>query len=162
MIPQPIDLSPLKDIHVLPEPPFFPPSAGWWLVLDVFLSVLFVMWLWYRFYYMSPKRYALRLLKRLQKASLPPVSMGVETGKLLKRVALVCFPPHQVADLSGQAWADFLYQNGNGALTPQQADFIAQSAYLPIEKIIAIDDKTFYTAVYKWIISVFKKRSHGN
>ena len=31
-----------------------------------------------------------------------------------------------------------------------------------IEKIIAIDKKKFYTCVSKWIICVFKNRTHGN
>lgn len=162
MTPHTIDLSQLKDIHTLPEPPFFPPASGWWLILCDILWIFICCWLWYRLYYQSPQKYALRLLKKIEHSDLSFVAIGVETGKLLKRVALIQFPHEQVADLSGKSWADFLYQHGHHTLSQEQANFIAQSAYLPVEKIIAIDKKKFYTCVRKWIICVFKKRTHGN
>ncbi len=159
---QTIDLSGLRDIHTVPKPPFFPPAIGWWIVLCIILGVFILGAIWYRFFYQSSKQYALRLLKRIAHSDAATIATGKEIGKLLKRVALVCFPRADVAGLSGDAWAAFLYENGGHTLSREQTKFIADSAYMPIEKTVAIDEKKLYTATGQWIRFVYKKGCHGN
>lgn len=157
-----LDLSGLRDIHAPVPPAFFPPAIGWWLVLGGILVIVCGVGIWYRFYYMSSRQYTHRVLREIERAQLPTVSIGVESGRLLKRVALVCFPREKVARLSGETWATFLYNHGGGTLTRAQAAFIAESAYMPVQKTVAIDEKKFYTAVRKWIDFVFRKKADGN
>ncbi len=162
-IPAPvIDLSGLRDVHGLMEPSFFPPAIGWWLVAGFILCLFILVWGWYRFYYMSSKQYAQRVLREIMRAGLPTMALGVEISKLLKRVALVRFPREKVAELSGTEWAQFLSDHGGRKLTKEQADFIAQSAFMPAQKTVAIDEKKLYTAVSQWINRVFKKDNYGN
>ncbi len=157
-----VDLSGLRDVHALAEPSLFPPAIGWWIVAGIILGVFILAGTWYRFYYQSSKQYALRLLRQIFRDRLPTVTIGKEIGKLLKRVALVCFPRADVASLSGDEWAVFLYEQGGQTLSQEQAKFIAETAYMPIEKTIAIDEKRLYTATRKWIKFVYKKARHGN
>ncbi len=159
---QTIDLSGLRDIHTLPEPSYFPPAIGWWMVMGgiLFIGIIFI--LWYKFYHLSGKRYALQLLRQIERRQLSTVGIGTQIGKLLKRVALACFPRNEVADLSGEKWAEFLYNHGGRSLTREQSKFIAESAYIPPQKTVAIDEKRLYTATRQWIKFVFNKERNGN
>lgn len=157
-----IDLSGLRDIHAIAEPSFFPPAIGWWIVAGILICLILIGWGWYRLYYMSTKQYAQRTLQHIMYAKLPTVALGAEISKLLKRIALVRFPREQVAGLSGTDWSCFLYEHGGRKLTKEQADFIAQSAFMPVQKTVAIDEKKLYTAVSQWINWVFKKGQNGN
>ncbi len=157
-----IDLSGLRDVHDLAQPSFFPPAIGWWILLIGILGIILIGWGWYRFYYMSSKKYAQRELRHIFRAKLPTMALGVEIGKLLKRVALIRFPREDVAKLSGEAWADFLCRTGGRVISREQAKFIAESAFMPAQKTVAIDEKKLYTAVYQWINGVFKKVNNGN
>lgn len=152
-----IDLSGLKDIHVFAPPPVFPPAIGWWLVLGGVLVLLALIGICIYYWRKSPKRYALILLNKLQSEPLDMQEIGVQLGILLKRVSLLKFKREDVAALSGQAWSDFLQKQGQGALSKEQADFIASSAYLPKEKAVAIQKETLYTDVKRWIVTVLAK-----
>ncbi len=152
-----IDLTPLKDVHLPTEPSFFPPAVGWWVVAGFICAVVTGIFLFLYFFNRSPKRYALRLLKKIERTPADLPTLGVELGALLKRVAMVAFSREEVASLSDKEWADFLRQHGNGALSPEQAEFIATAAYLPKQKAVAIQAEKLYTAVKDWICYVFKK-----
>lgn len=152
-----IDLSPLKDVHLPPEPLFFPPAIGWWLIMGVILTFSLLMILFFYFWKLSPKRYALRLLKKIEVQKLPLAETGVQLDVLLKRVALIAFPREKVASLSHKEWADFLIHHGNGTLSAEQADFIVSSVYLPHQKAVAISTEKLYNAIKEWICCVLKK-----
>lgn len=152
-----IDLSPLKDVHLTMEPSFFPPAVGWWIVTGGICLVLMSLLLLIYFLNRSPKRYALRILKKIERQNADLSTLGVELGVLLKRVALAAFPREKVASLSDTEWADFLLQHGNNALSAEQAKFIASAAYLPKQKAVAIQTEKLYTAVREWICCVLKK-----
>ncbi len=152
-----IDLTPLKDVHLPTEPSLFPPATGWWIVAGVLCILIIGSFLFLYFLKRSPKRYALRILKSIERNQSDLPTIGVELGILLKRVALVAFPREEVASLSDKEWADFLLQHGNGALSPEQAKFIVSAAYLPKQKAVAIETEKLYTAVKDWIYYVLKK-----
>ncbi|MBE6456297.1 MAG: DUF4381 domain-containing protein [Alphaproteobacteria bacterium] len=157
-----IDLSGLKDIHLPEQPTFFPPAIGWWIVL-FFLLVVFLGGLFgYYKYYTSPKQYALRLLRQIMMQKISDIDILIDLGKLLKRIALIVFPRSEVASLSGQEWADFLFKTGNHSFSRKQTELISQAAYLPKQKAIAIHKEKLYTATRDWISSVFKGSSNGN
>jgi len=157
-----IDLSGLKDIHLPEQPTFFPQAIGWWIVL-FFLLVVFLGGLFgYYKYYTSPKQYALRLLRQIMMQKISDIDILIDLGKLLKRIALIVFPRSEVASLSGQEWADFLFKTGNHSFSRKQTELISQAAYLPKQKAIAIHKEKLYTATRDWISSVFKGSSNGN
>lgn len=157
-----IDLSGLKDIRLPEQPAFFPPAIGWWFVLFFLVVVFFVFLFWYYKYYTSPKQYALRLLRKIMMQKISDIDILVDLGKLLKRVSLIVFPRSEVASLSGQEWADFLFNTGNHSFSKKQTELIAQAAYLPKQKAIAIHKEKLYTDARDWISSVFKGSSNGN
>lgn len=154
---KPLDLSGLKDVILPVKPALFPLAWGWWVSGILLLFLLFVLGGLVRYFYPTPHRYALRLLKELEKKKLPPVATGKELSKLLKRVSLACFPRETVAHLTEKEWSHFLQTQGKNILTPEEADFIAFSAYMPPQKSIAFNEKKVYTAVHKWIDFVFKR-----
>lgn len=146
-----IDLSPLRNIHLQTEPNFFPPAIGWWIVfLVLFVAFIFLIIITY-VYYRSPKQYSLRLLKNIYMQNLNPIEYGIELSKLLKRVALIAFPNEAIASLSDKEWKLFLMTHAPGSLNEQQAEFLSVVTYLPIQKAVAINQETLYTAVQEWI-----------
>lgn len=152
-----IDLTPLKDIHIPASPPSFPPAAGWWIIIGILLMITVCGGIILYFWYQSPKRYALYLLKNIKSSSVDLQTKGVELSTLLKRVALVAFPREEVAALTDREWAKFLMNHGDNALSREQSDFLASVAYLPKQKAVAIDAEKLYTAVQKWIYYVLSK-----
>ncbi len=154
---QTIDLTPLKNIQLQTEPAFFPPAIGWWLILITVFIFIVGSVIWFYLYYTSPKQYSLRLLKNLYEQSLTPIEFGIEISKLLKRVALFAFPKEDIASLSGKDWKLFLMTHAPGSLNAQQAEFISEVAYLPVQKAVAINQDTLYTAVKEWIYRVLTK-----
>lgn len=158
--PKTHDLSGLKDIIMPIKPPFFPLQWGWWILGFAFLSFLIILWRFFRHFHPTPQTYAIHLLKELKKKNLSPILTSRELSKLLKRVALVCFSRETVAQLSYKEWSNFLTKQGNQILSKEQADFIAISPYLPLQKHVAPDIKKIYTSVEKWIRFVFK-RTHS-
>lgn len=152
-----LDLSGLKDVILPIKPALFPLAWGWWILGIALLFLLFILWSLVRYFYPTPHTYALRLLKELEKKKLPPAATGKELSKLLKRVALACFPRETVAHLTEKEWSHFLQSQGNGILSQEEADFIAFSTYMPPQKFIAFNEKKVYTAVHKWIDFIFKR-----
>ena len=154
---QTIDLTPLKNVQLQTEPMFFPPAIGWWIVFFSVIILLMMSLLGFYLYYISPKKYSLRLLKKLYEQNLTPVEFGIEVSKLLKRVSFVAFPNDNIASLSGKEWKLFLMTHAPGSLNANQAEFISAVAYLPQQKAVAINQETLYTSVKEWICRVLTK-----
>jgi hypothetical protein len=112
-------LAQLKDIHLPPPVGWWPLAPGWYGVMVlVFILLAFITAVIYKRHLNAlPKKHALSLLKiytaqyekdhNVQLAS-------ARISELLKRVALVYFPRHQVASIHGQAWIEFLNQTSKG------------------------------------------------
>jgi hypothetical protein len=100
-------LSELKDIHLPDAIGFWPLAYGWWLLLVVI--VLGVGWgiiLWRKKHQLGlPKRQALLLLSSINETQ---KTWPRQLNTLLKRLAMVYFPKHQVANLHGKDWCIFL------------------------------------------------------
>ncbi|MFT6895619.1 MAG: hypothetical protein ACJA13_000016 [Paraglaciecola sp.] len=100
-------LSELKDIHLPDAIGFWPLAYGWWLLLMVI--VLGVAWgiiLWRKKHHLGlAKRQALLLLSDINETQ---QTWPGQLNTLLKRLAMVYFPKHQVASLHGKDWQSFL------------------------------------------------------
>lgn len=112
-------LAQLKDIHLPEAISWWPLAPGWYvlLVLIAFAGAFLTLCLYKRYRYALAKKYALILLTTYEKdyeqeqnSSL----ISARISELLRRVALVYYPRHQVASLHGKAWLDFLNQTGKG------------------------------------------------
>lgn len=102
---------PLRDIH-LPEPISFlwPLAPGWWLLLACLVVLILVsIWILRVRRRNAPKRFALRNLKKLEKAySDNPKRLVQELSTLLRRFYITKYPRHEVASLTGETWLKFL------------------------------------------------------
>lgn len=109
----PSEVPELRDIHLPPQPGFWPPAPGWWLLTLLILALL--GWLATRL----RRRLARRRLQRRVLADLAaltgsedPAQAAAAVSALLKRVALTRFPRREVAPLVGEPWLAFLDRTG--------------------------------------------------
>ena len=112
-------LDALRDIHLPPDPAFWPPAPGWWaLAACVALPAAALLLRQVReARRRRPRREALRLLAALREDLAAGREAGrivAESATLLRRAALGRFPREQVAGLSGRAWLEFLARHGGG------------------------------------------------
>lgn len=150
------DLSGLRDVILPTPPPLFPLALGWWLVLGfLYLGVVLAVLVWLIRYF-SPKNYALRELKNLFEDTPTTLAFGKEVSKLLKRVALLRYGSKTVAKLGSAQWAGFLCEKGEEILSPEEANFIAFSTYLPHNTSMHVDKDQLYLAVHKLIVKMFE------
>lgn len=153
-----ISLDGLRDVIKQTQPSAFPPAWGWWLVaFFVLMAILILLFVAVK-YFSSPKYQALQILKQMKKNELTLQETGVQLSRLLKRVAMVRFDKEMVASLSSEEWSLFLQKIAPNTLTQEEADFITQSTFRPIEKDVAISKNNIYTHTSEWIRFVFKKR----
>ncbi|MDQ6629933.1 MAG: DUF4381 domain-containing protein [Pseudomonadota bacterium] len=106
----------LRDIHLPPAPPFWPPAPGWWIVAAVLLALL--AWgghaAWRQSHLRRERRRVMEVLARLESglASERSPEGLANISVLLRRLALVRFPRASVATLTGNAWLRFLDESG--------------------------------------------------
>ncbi len=144
-------LSQLYDVHPAPPVPFWPPAPGWWIITIVLIGG---MWWWYRHYYLSQafKRIALQNLKQLRQdyqhhKNSSQLAMGLSI--LVRRVALVKFPHHQVSNLIRFEWLEFLNETGQTQAFTEGVGQVLCTA--PYQKFSHIDADTLLSEVEKWI-----------
>lgn len=125
-------LAALRPLHVPAPVDWWPPAPGWWLLAAAIVLLLPVLvWWWRRRRWL--RRTALAELQQLAQSVASDSQLATGVNQLLRRVALACFPPRQVAALSGEAWLAFLdaHVAGGGFLSgpgrallnaPYQAD----------------------------------------
>ncbi len=130
-------LSALRDIHLPPDPGFWPPAPGWWVLAFVLVLVAIVLAWWQRSVVRRrrPQREALRALADLRDALAQgeaPHRVAAESASLLRRVALGRFPRREVAGLTGPAWLEFLGMNGGGPeFARGEAERLMSAPYAP-------------------------------
>ncbi len=99
-------LDALRPLHEPAPPPWWPPAPGWWALLV--LALLGMAWWFYRRWRLRLQRLALQELADIRSRQLGFAHSASLINQLLKRYALVCFPRHEVAGLSGRQWLQFL------------------------------------------------------
>jgi hypothetical protein len=106
-------LSDLRDIHLPPSPPFWPPAPGWWLlalaaIAALAFAVRFALLAWRRG---RARRAAARAMSRLRARYERGEALNLLTAELatiLRRAAMSRHPRAQVAGLTGRDWLEFL------------------------------------------------------
>ena len=135
MNPQDHLLEGLRDIHGVPELPWWPPAPGWWLLAALLLAGLVCL-----------ARYGLKRYRAGQRRQrLLDFIDGIEAGidpqaapgsylaslnRVFKIVALQAFPGAHCARLAGQDWVGFVEGKlGDADATPLAA--LAAGPYRP-------------------------------
>ena len=97
----------LRDIHVPPEPSWWPLAAGWWIIVALLcclvLAVLLWRW-WNRRHFVRWQWEQWEHVKSTQRGSL--------ANSWLKQAAMLAVERSDVARLHGADWVQFLQQQG--------------------------------------------------
>lgn len=151
---QGIDLSGLKDIHLPPVPPAWPPSARFWIVLGgVLLAVFLVRRIIVSRRIITARKYANRevesITKRFNKNG---YKIASELSLLMRRIALMKFPKEEVSPLSGKEWRQFLEKTSKKPVFKGRAgDIIEDVMYIPPERFGKQDVAPLVAAAKEWI-----------
>jgi hypothetical protein len=147
-------LAKLKDIH-LPEPTsWWPPAPGWWL-LALLLLLSPLLWRWLRQYltHRRQPRYRSAALRELdlyyqQYQQQKDSTVFIQSvSALLKRVAMQCYSPDQVASLSGEQWGEFLGRDQSAATIEDIKATLSQAH----SRQPHADTTVFYRFARQWI-----------
>ncbi|MGD2119930.1 MAG: DUF4381 domain-containing protein [Chromatiales bacterium] len=116
-------LAQLRDIHLPTTPGWWPPAPGWWLVtlVSLILLLLLLRSLWRLYHRWHWRRRVLRHFRQLSNhgAQLDNIEYVTAITRLLRQLAITCYPQSQVASLSGQQWLKFLEQQSHGLVFTQ-------------------------------------------
>ncbi|HKI74149.1 MAG TPA: DUF4381 domain-containing protein [Pseudomonadales bacterium] len=113
MNPHANPLAQLKDIHLPAPVDAWPPAPGWFILAALIIAGV-VGATWYVIHYWNANRYrreALQELERLRadyREANDTAAYLQAYAALLKRTALTRYPRAAVANLTGEAWVDFL------------------------------------------------------
>lgn len=130
-LPQLMDL--LHDLRV-PEPVSWLPQTVGWRILAAWLIVVVLLWSWHiyrRWRKNAYRRDALGHLSAIEaRGAANPVAAAEQIASLLKRTAIAGYSRHEVAQLYGAQWAQFLRESaGHHPDLEQAADKLAVAAY---------------------------------
>ncbi len=148
-------LQQLKDIHPAPEPGFWPPAPGWWLLALLVLATLW--WSWHRWQAWRRARAPWRVarselagIRARWQAEQNDRWLLRAVSELLRRVARHCHGPDK-ASLDGVAWLQWLdaalpaaqrgFENGPGRV-------LARGLYQPRPEV---DAEALLQLVEHWL-----------
>jgi hypothetical protein len=107
----PTDL-PLRDIHLPPDPGWWPLAPGWWLLAALLLltGAAVGAWCYAQRRNRRPDRIALKVLRALRKQAGSAASHAQISALsiLLRRVSISLYPRTEAASLTGEDWLRFL------------------------------------------------------
>lgn len=129
MMPISDNLPQLRDIHLPDGVSVWPLAYGWWVVMA---AIVIALVLFFAIKYLrrkSKKLYALYLLKNI--ALTPIVPSAAAISEILRRICIYKYP--SAISLSGEHWAEFLFQHSKTNLTPKAKQLLLESPYMPEE-----------------------------
>jgi hypothetical protein len=162
------DLSQLRDIHMPEQVSWWPPAIGWWLLLAIMLLAIFA----FRFGHRRRKRNAWRrtaldalqqLRGQYQSDSLAPQRIVSELSVLMRRVAISRFPREEAAQLSGEAWLEFLDRNRREgvAFKTELGRLLVVAPYAQQTSITADEMNKLFALCENWIAKLSAQPSAG-
>jgi len=123
----------LRDIHGLDPVPWWPPAAGWWVLL---FALVLTLWLLWRFWpglrlpvlvgitwRWDAARQLMDLRRRLNRQEVK--QSAAEFSELLRRIAMARHGRDACAGLTGDSWLHWLAEND-----PKNFDWPAHGAVL--------------------------------
>ena len=152
-----IDLSGLKDLHLLSKPPIWPLATGWWILLALCLLILCISLIVRYQWRQRPSVYAIRKIHQMAHKIADDKTYLKNVSQLLKRVGIAAFGRPQVAPLSDTKWQEFLLTQAPDTLSKTETHLIAFAPYE--QKLKKPVDRTTLTAHLElWIKKVFKNK----
>lgn len=145
----------LRDIHVAPDAPFWPPAPGWWFVGLLVLIVLAIglRWLLTHLRAHMRRRRTLQFLDGLRASLNPldhPQSYLSGVNQLLKLVAIQAFPGQHCAAMQGRKWTEFLAGRLSKASSDTVLAALAEGPYQPTPEY---DPQALHDLARNWIRS---------
>lgn len=145
----------LRDIHLPPDPSWFPPAPGWWLLAILLLAL--VAWI--------TRRVMRRLAQRRWQAALQaevdriesdhaghrdPRRATAEISQLLRRAALRLDPP--AAAYSGEAWLAWLEARGVSGFVEGPGQALVDA---PWRRAPTVDTDALFGLTRRWLAAAF-------
>jgi hypothetical protein len=123
----------LVDAHEPAALGWWPPAIGWWLVTIVAAIMVFVTVKSLLKYVKSYrwKKFLTIELQRIQESTDTAESLCQQINQLLKRIAKVQFTNDAAAELSGEAWVDYLQKKLKPHQQPLKLSPLGSQAYQP-------------------------------
>lgn len=147
-------LAALRPLHPPAPVEWWPPAPGWWVLGVLLLALLGLAWWYHRT--SAVRRAALAELQRLERTVPDDTRLTIGVNRLLRRVALACFPRRQVAALCGEAWLRFLdAQAGGGGFCAGPGRVLATAPFAPV---CNLERAALIALVRKWIRTVCRRR----
>ncbi len=152
----------LRDIHEFGAVSWWPPAAGWWLLVGLFLLVVLGIALlaWLRHSGRMPgwRRDARRQLHALHRAlrKEPPREIAGHLSILLRRVAMVRGGRRNTASLSGDNWLGWLEANDStGFRWTARGRLLLTAPYMPPDSSIERREVTrLIVAARRWVNTI--------
>lgn len=144
-------LAALHDIQPAPEPSWWPPAPGWWLLAGLLLVALILLGrhLWHGWRRWRRYRRVLRELdEQVRTHGDQPRELTAAVSTLLRRAALLCFPPEQVAAPGTEDWLRFLERTGGPGFVDGPGRVLAEGPYRPG---IAVDAAGLHRLARHWL-----------
>ena len=155
MNPEADPLAALRDVILPPDPSFWPPAIGWWLL--AVLAVVLVVTVQYGIRYFSERFALTAVMKNVSNLKqLNSKAAVVELSILLKKIAVTKFPRAQVAGLTGSRWLEFLDQSGDTDQFTRGPGRILATA--PYSKQVVEDLNPVFDLCEDWVEKIMSER----
>ena len=152
-----IDLSGLKDLHLLTEPSLWPLAYGWWVLLASLIGLILLGIIVFIIWHNRPVVYAIRKVKKITQKEMDDITYIKKLSQLLRRVAIAADDRTAVAKLSDIKWQQFLMTRVPKTLSEEEAHLIAFAPYeMSLKNSIHRDVLTDH--VCQWIKNVLKNK----
>ena len=160
-------LAQLKDIHLPPEPGWWPPAYGWWLLTALILGlIIFLLSKWARHRArLRPINLALRELKEMTLEVDDPEERRrilQQISGLVRRFSLSFFPREQVAELCGHKWFDFICANRHKMTETEAKKAFSPLIQDPYAPVCNADLITLGKNLEVWLNGLKKKKPAKN
>ena len=135
-------LQQLRDVHLPPDPSWWPPAFGWWLFALILLTTL--VWACWQLLETYKKRAPSRAAKaqlgdlyhRYQAGEISAVEYLHASNELLKRLMVRAYQQTSYARLSGNAWLNILDElSGTSKFTSGAASVLGNSRFSAEPKV---------------------------
>lgn len=152
-----IDLSGLKDLHLMTKPDLWPLAYGWWVVIICAGLAILLGIIGYMIWHNRPVVYAIRKIKKINQEEPDNLIYIKKLSQLLRRVAIAADGRSAIAKLSDTKWQKFLQKRAPKTLTEQEAHLIAFAPYIP--KIKTLTNRPILTEhTISWVKKVLQNK----
>jgi len=153
-----IDLTPLKGLHIMTQPSWWPPAYGWWVILGCVVVLGLGIYGLYKWWIRRPIVYALRELNIITNHAADDLEFLQAISLLMKRVAILKYGREEIAPLNEKGWQDCLVSTVRENFSVKDARLIACSPYVTKIKE-RLDRKKMETQAAKWISETLKNKN---